>query len=224
VGWGFSADVVVADLGFSSNQMENPARGFSFRGEGPLDMRLDPGQRTTAADIIARSSEKELADLIFHLGEEPLARRIAGKLAHARKERPIDTTGALAALVREAYGPRARASRMDPATRTFMALRIAVNNELGALESLLRSIERGAEQVTQGSTGWLNAGARIGIVSFHSLEDRMVKRVFANLIKGEQAERITKKPVTAGEEEMAANPRARSAKLRVIRIKERHTD
>jgi len=215
---GIAADLVLADLGFSSSQMDDPTRGFSFREEGPLDMRLNPLQTTTAADIIARSSEAELADMIFHLGEDPYARRIARKLAHARKERPIDTTAALAQLVREAYGPRARASRMDPATRTFMALRIAVNNELGALESLLASIDREADQAMGGSRGWLKRGARIGIISFHSLEDRMVKRGFASLIRRGVAEGLTKKPVIAGDDEINSNPRARSAKLRVIRL------
>lgn len=215
---GLAADMLLADLGFASSQMDDPLRGFSFREDGPLDMRLNPLQRTTAAEIIARSSEQDLADMIFHLGEDPFARRIARKLAHARKERPIDTTAALAQLVREAYGPRARASRMDPSTRTFMALRIAVNNELGALESLLTSIERGTRDVIGDSSGWLNRGARIGIISFHSLEDRMVKRGFASLVAKGVAEILTKKPVTAGEREIEANPRTRSAKFRAIRL------
>ncbi len=215
---GWQADLVLADLGFSSTQLDDPSRGFTFSKDGPLDMRLNPRQRTTAADIIARSTEQELADIIFQDGEEPLAKRIAGKLAQVRTERPIDTTAALAHLVREAYGRRALGSRMDPATRTFMALRIAVNDELGALESLLASIDRGAIEAATGANGWLNRGARIAIISFHSLEDRMVKRAFASLVSNGEAEPLTKKPVIAGLDEVNANPRARSAKLRAIRL------
>jgi 16S rRNA (cytosine1402-N4)-methyltransferase len=210
------ADVVLADLGFSSAQMDDPSRGLSFTEDGPLDMRLDRSQPLTAADLLAALSEQELADLIYHKGEDPYARRIARKLAQNRRREPIRTTARLAELVVEAYGPRARSSRMHPATRTFMALRIAVNDELGALASLLELISRGAAEASRG--GWLREGARIAIISFHSLEDRLVKHAFAELDKQGLAERLTRKPQTAGEDEVRANPRSRSAKLRGIRI------
>lgn len=211
-----AADVVLADLGFSSSQMTDPQRGLSFMTDGPLDMRLDPTAPLTAADLIAQSSEQQLADLIFELGEEPLSRRIARKLVQARADKPILSTLRLAELVRKAYGSRARTSRMHPATRTFMALRIAVNDELGALRSFLDMVTRGAEQVEGDS--WLGRRARIGIISFHSLEDRIVKHSFADLEKRGLAKRLTKKPVTPTTEETYRNPRARSAKLRIIRI------
>jgi 16S rRNA (cytosine1402-N4)-methyltransferase len=216
---GMQADIVLADLGFSSNQMDDPQRGFSFGADGPLDMRLDSSgthASVTAADFIAASSERELADLIYEYGEEPLARKIARKLVQNRQEEPIRSTAQLARLVTEAYGQRARSSRMHPATRTFMALRIAVNDELGALRGLLDNVTRGAEEVSSG--GWLKRGTRVAIISFHSLEDRLVKQCFAELAKRGLAERITRKPVTASEEEIRENPRARSAKLRVVRI------
>jgi 16S rRNA (cytosine1402-N4)-methyltransferase len=221
------ADIVLADLGFSSSQMDDPARGFSFSVDAPLDMRLDRLQPRTAADLIAETSERELADMIFEYGEEPLARRIARKLALARTAQPIQSTAQLAQLVLEAYGSRARTSRIHPATRTFMALRIAVNDELGALRALLEQITRGIERLAatpnapaqraRESAGWLRPGARIGIISFHSLEDRLVKRAFADLAQRGLAERLTKRPITATDAEIAANPRARSAKFRALR-------
>jgi 16S rRNA (cytosine1402-N4)-methyltransferase len=210
------ADVILADLGFSSVQMDDPSRGFSFTADGPLDMRLDRSQSVTAADLLAALSEKELADLIYHSGEDPFARRIARKLAQIRRREPIRTTARLAELVVEAYGPRARSSRMHPATRTFMALRIAVNDELGSLRTLLQVISRGAEEASRG--GWMRDGARIAIISFHSLEDRLVKHAFAELCWKNLAARLTRKPLTPGQAEVQANPRARSAKLRAIRI------
>jgi 16S rRNA (cytosine1402-N4)-methyltransferase len=213
---GTRADAALADLGFSSNQMTDAARGFSFSADGPLDMRLDPTAPITAADLIAVSSEAQLADIIHHYGEEPLARRIARKLTQIRHAEPIRSTARLAELVVEAYGPRARSSRMHPATRTFMALRIAVNDELGALRGLLDNIVHGAEQVNRG--GWLNEDARVAIISFHSLEDRMVKQTFAELEKRGLAMRINRKPITATPAEMRENPGSRSAKLRAVRI------
>ncbi len=209
------ADMVLADLGFSSNQMDDPQRGFSFNADGPLDMRLDPSGRTAAADLIAAMTERELADAIFQYGEDPYARRIARKIVQSRVREPIRTTAQLARLVEEAYGPRARSSRMHPATRTFMAMRIAVNDELAALRSLLDDITRAAGQ-REGT--WLAAKARVGIISFHSLEDRMVKQTFAELERRELATRLTRRPVTATEQEARANPRARSAKLRVMQL------
>ena len=216
---GLRADVVVADLGFSSVQMDDSSRGFSFSREGPLDMRLDPRHPVTAADLLASLSEAELARLIREYGEEPLAGSIARKVAQIRRTSPIQTTTQLARLVEEAYGPRARRSRLHPATRTFMALRIAVNDELGALRSLLDAIARGVGDGPGRARGaWLNAGARIALISFHSLEDRLIKRAFADLDKRGTAARLTRRPVTANDAEIDRNPRARSAKLRVARM------
>jgi 16S rRNA (cytosine1402-N4)-methyltransferase len=216
------ADMVLADLGFSSSQMDDPARGFSFAADGPLDMRMDTRQGETAADLLEHLSERELADVIYRYGDDPYARRIAQKLEQIRRREPIRTTARLAEAVVEAYGSRARASRMHPATRTFMALRIAVNDELGSLRTLLDQISEGAEQVKRGGgrgeEGWLRHGARIAIISFHSLEDRLVKHAFADMSKRGLATRLTKKPMTATQEEVRVNPRARSAKLRGIRI------
>ncbi len=213
---GRRADVVLTDLGLASSQLDDPIRGFSFSAEGPLDMRYDPDGPVTAADLVARSSERDLADLIWRYGEEPLARKIARNLAQARRREPIRTTGQRARLVREAYGARAHRSRMHPATRTFMALRIAVNDEPGALQSLLDQVREGAGSAAAG--GWLNPGARVAIISFHSLEDRPVKRAFADLERDGLATRLVKRPVTPGDAEAAANPRSRSAKLRAVRV------
>jgi 16S rRNA (cytosine1402-N4)-methyltransferase len=215
---GLRADIVLADLGFSSSQMDDPARGFSFTTDAPLDMRLNPRAPITAADLLAVASEHEIADIIFRYGEDPYARRIARKLAQSRRDEPIRSTARLARLVTEAYGPRARSSRMHPATRTFMALRIAVNDEQGALRGLLDHIVHGALEVERG--GWLNPGARIAFISFHSLEDRPVKQAFADLVRRELATTLTRKgkPVGPSEDEMKANPRSRSAKLRAVRM------
>ncbi len=211
------ADMVLADLGFASNQMDDPARGFSFRTEGPLDMRLDPTGCVTAADLVNHASERELADLIYRYGEEPLSRKIAREIVAIRADHPIENTLYLAEVVRKAYGPRARQSRMHPATKTFMALRIAVNDELGRLETLWDELERTIDAARLGG-GWLTAQARIAFISFHSLEDRIIKHRMAALVKRGAAERITRKPVIAAEEETDLNPRARSAKLRAVRI------
>lgn len=213
------ADAVLLDLGFSSTQMDAPERGFSFRASAPLDMRYDRSCGATAADLLTVLNERELADLIFRYGEDPFARRIARKLAQMRTRETMDTTDKLARAVREAYGPRANQSRVDPATRTFMALRIAVNNELGSLEHWLGSLRQEAEHIGMHGAGrWLNPGARVGVISFHSLEDRLVKRTFSDLKTAGLAALITRKPVEAGEVERLANPRARSAKLRAARI------
>ena len=212
---GIVADALLADLGVASTHLDEPLRGFGFQHDGPLDMRLDPSSSRTAADMIRDASEAELADIIFHLGEEPFARRIARKVAQVRESEPIKTTAQLARLVREAYGSRARASRLHPATRTFMALRIAVNDELGALEALLLAIASAAR--ARGS-GWLALGARVAIISFHSLEDRQVKRMFAALSDEGVVKRLSRKPLIADDSEVARNPRARSAKLRTISL------
>ena len=214
----WAADAVLADLGFASTQMDDPARGFSFQSVGPLDMRLDPTQGETAADLVARLPEAELADAIYQFGEDPFARRIARTLVERRSRAPIASTADLAAAVVAAYGPRARQSRMHPATRTFMALRILVNDELRALDHLLAAIERGSRAVTQGAPTWLRPGARIAIIAFHSLEDRRVKHAFADWERLGLGTRLTRKPVEADESEIRANPRARSAKLRAFQI------
>lgn len=214
---GERADAVLADLGIASSQLDDPARGFSFGRPGPLDMRLDRRQPLTAADLIATLGEAELADLIYKYGEEPLARAIARKLVRRREVEPIQTTTELASLVGEAYGPRARSSRLHPATRTFMALRIAVNEELTALRSLLEQVSEAAADASGG--GWLAESARIVFISFHSLEDRMVKHAFAEMTRSGVAERLTRSPVRAAEAEVVENPRARSAKLRAVELR-----
>lgn len=226
-GKGISADAVLADLGFSSAQMSDPGRGLSFGADGPLDMRFDPGGGMTAADLVNGYPEEELAEIIREYGEERFARRIAQKLALARQEEPITTTGRLASIVRSAIPSGARAtSRIDPATRTFQALRIAVNDELGGLSSLLESVGRAAFSISVGGgEQWLRPGARIAVISFHSLEDRLVKRAFGELIGRGLAEPAcggsarSARAVEAGEEEVMRNPRARSAKLRAVRLR-----
>lgn len=212
------ADMVLADLGMASNQLDDPSRGFSFAADGPLDMRLDPTLPATAADVVNTLAPRELAEVIFRFGEEPFARRIAARIAVARESAPITTTGRLAEIVREAYGARAHTSRVHPATRTFMALRIRVNDELGALDRLLDAIERGARAAAAGSPAWLSEKCRVAIISFHSLEDRKVKRSFRGLAREGLANEAWKRPVEAGEEERRRNPRARSAKLRLLRL------
>lgn len=213
---GIRVDCVLADLGFASNQVDDPSRGLSFTHDGPLDMRLDPQVGTTAAELIHAASEKELADIIFHFGEEPYSRRIAQKIVQERQREPIVGTARLAQIVREAYGSRARTSRLNPATRTFMALRIAVNGELAALDALLADVRVGSSKVDEG--GWLNHGARFAVISFHSLEDRRVKQAFVGLEKDGLATRLTRKPIRASEEETARNSRSRPAKLRAVRL------
>jgi 16S rRNA (cytosine1402-N4)-methyltransferase len=220
LGPAWQADAVLADLGFASSQMDDPGRGFSFQADGPLDMRLDPTQGETAADLLARLPEADLADAIFHLGEDPFARRIARTIVERRARTPLANTADLAAAVVAAYGARSRQSRMHPATRTFMALRILVNDELRALDHLLASVERGARAAagTAAASPWLRPGARIAIISFHSLEDRRVKHAFADWERAGLGTRLTRKPAEADESEIRANPRARSAKLRAFQI------
>ena len=213
---GLSVDVVLVDLGFSSNQVEAGERGFSFQRDGPLDMRLDPTSPMTAAELIASASEAELARILREYGEEPAAARIARKLVELRRSTPISTTGQLADIVRSVLGRRP--GPIDPATRTFQAVRIAVNDELGSLASLLAEIERGAGRAAAGAPSWIKSGARVAVISFHSLEDRLVKQSFAGLVSRGVAAAITRKPVGAGEAEVVSNPRARSAKLRGIRV------
>ncbi len=215
------ADVVLADLGFSSTQVDDAERGFSFMRDGPLDMRLDPRGAITAAELVQTMPERELMELIRDVGEEPpeVARRIASKVVQERRNGPIDRTVQLAEIVRAAVpAARAHQSGLHPATKTFQALRICVNDELGSLERLLETLARSAAHARDGRASVLNPGARIGIISFHSLEDRPVKRVFAGMVESGTAEHVTRKPVTASEQEIRVNPRSRSAKLRVVRV------
>jgi 16S rRNA (cytosine1402-N4)-methyltransferase len=198
-------DGALADLGVSSMQLDADGRGFSFRRDEPLDMRMDQSQGPTAADLLAAVDEKELADLIFQHGEERFSRRIARVIVEARRAGPITTTGQLAQLVRRAV-PKRGYQRIDPATRTFQAIRIWVNRELEQLETFL------AEACAR-----LLAGARLAVITFHSLEDRIVKHAFRALAQGGVALRIlTKRPIVPGDTELDRNPRARSAKLRAI--------
>lgn len=197
-----AVDGVLADLGFASDQMDDAERGMSFQREGPLDMRLDPTTGETAADILARMSERDLADLFFYLGEERHSRRVARRVVEQRQAAPLRTTQELAELVRSCV-PRERGRNFDPATRVFQALRIAVNDELGTLDRLLAQLPR-----------IIKPGGRAGIISFHSLEDRRVKQAFQDRTTWGP---LTKKPVVAGDDEVRENPRARSAKLRVAR-------
>jgi 16S rRNA (cytosine1402-N4)-methyltransferase len=196
-------DGALADLGVSSMQFDEPGRGFSFQRDEPLDMRMDRSRGDTAADLIARSSERELADAIFQYGEERLSRRIARAIVAARQESAIATTGRLASIVRRAQ-PRRGYTRIDPATRTFQAMRIWVNQEL---EGLDRFVEAAARR--------LRIGARLVVIAFHSLEDRIVKHTLRALQQRDQlVEVLTKKPMVPRDEEVERNPRARSAKLR----------
>jgi 16S rRNA (cytosine1402-N4)-methyltransferase len=194
-------DGVLADLGVCSDQLDAAERGLSFQHSGPLDMRLDRGEGPTAADLLRRLGERELADLIYEYGEERFSRRIARRIVETRKETPLETTEQLAALVRRCVPrPKGRRHVIDPATRVFQALRIAVNDELGALDRLLAALP-----------GVVRPGGRAALISFHSLEDRRVKQAFRNRAVWQE---LTRKPVQAGEDEARDNPRARSAKLR----------
>ena len=215
----FAVDGVLFDLGVSSMQLDDPERGFSFRGDGPLDMRMDPGTGITAAELLATSSEQELRHLIWHYGEERRAGAIARAIVDQRDKQHLTRTHELAELVRGVLGPAAQRYRIHPATRTFQALRIAVNREVDDLERL----------VTDASSV-LRRGGRLAVISYHSLEDRPVKHSMKSL-----AERcvcppklpvcgcgrenllkvVTSKPVRPTTSEIARNPRARSAKLRV---------
>ena len=197
-------DGALADLGVSSMQFDEPGRGFSFQRDEPLDMRMDRSQGDTAADLVARASEEDLANVIFQYGEERFSRRIARALVAVRRETPITTTGALADIVRRNV-PRRGPMRIDPATRTFQALRIWVNRELDGLDHFLEAAARR-----------LRAGGRLVVITFHSLEDRIVKHTFRALAQRDGAllRVLTKKPIVADEDEVRRNPRARSAKLR----------
>ncbi len=212
-------DIALLDLGFSSPQVDSPERGFSFKQNGPLDMRMDRSQGTTAADLLNTASENELAQILKQYGEERQARRIARVVCERRKSKPVSTTEELKDIVYSVLGSRPKAG-IDPATRTFQALRIAINDELSALEEGLHAI-----------WGHLAQDGRFAVISYHSLEDRIVKHFFRERegrvdappglpvpppVKSD-GQSITRKPIRPGMDELEINPRARSAKLRAIR-------
>ena len=192
-------DGLLADFGVSSLQLDEPHRGFSFRAEGPLDMRMDPRGGETAEQVVNQADEEELANLIYEFGEERRSRRIARAIVRAR---PISTTAELAKVI-SAAAPTMKGDKIHPATRTFQALRIRVNSELGEIQTLLSS-----------AGSLLKPGGRAVMISFHSLEDRMVKDSFRAAAKAGTMTILTKKPIVANEEEARRNPRSRSAKLR----------
>ncbi|MEJ2056441.1 MAG: 16S rRNA (cytosine(1402)-N(4))-methyltransferase RsmH [Desulfofustis sp.] len=194
-------DGILIDIGLSSLQLEAPGRGFSFRRNEPLDMRMDRRRQTTAAQIIAESSERELADIFYYYGDEKQARRIAAHIVKEREKKEIGMTGELAQIVGTAIPKKYHPTRIHVATKVFQALRIAVNEELANLGGIL---DKAAEH--------LKPSARICIISFHSLEDRIVKRAFGG---NDRLRVITKKPITPGDNEISHNPRARSSRLRV---------
>ena len=196
-------DGILLDLGVSSVQLDTAERGFSFQQDGPLDMRMDRSQGPTAADVVNRTRETELADLIYAYGEERASRRIARAIVRARERRHFSTTGELAAVVRSAAG-RARRPGLDPATLTFQALRIHVNRELEGLGEALTAL-----------ASTLAPGGRLAVIAFHSLEDREVKQAF-RAAAGQGFTLLTKKPQGASADEVRANPRSRSARLRAL--------
>ena len=195
-----AVDGILLDLGLSSDQLADLERGFSFSSAGPLDLRFNPLQGKPAWRLLERLSAEHLADLIYQFGEERYSRRIARAIVQRRQDNPVETAADLADLVRRCV-PRSRHDRIDPATRTFQALRIAVNDELKSLEIALRRLP-----------DCLRPGGRIVVISFHSLEDRPVKEAFRD---DPRLTALTRKPVIPSDEEMARNPRSRSAKLRL---------
>jgi 16S rRNA (cytosine1402-N4)-methyltransferase len=196
-------DGILLDLGLSSMQLDRPERGFSFAADGPLDMRMDRRGGRTAADVLNRASETELADIIYRYGEERASRRVARRIVEARRRAPLRTTHELAQVVRSAVRAP-RGSRIDPATRTFQALRIHVNRELEGLGDAIAGLARR-----------LAPHGRLAVIAFHSLEDREVKHSFRALA-ADGFRLLTRKPVRPGEDEVRRNPRARSARLRAI--------
>jgi 16S rRNA (cytosine1402-N4)-methyltransferase len=215
-----AVDGILLDLGLSSFQVDAAERGFSFSQSGPLDMRMDTREETTAAQLVNTLSEQELADLIWSFGEERWNRRIARNIVRVRAEAPIETTERLAEVVRKAIPARKRSRKRHPATRTFQALRMAVNRELDNLRIFL-----------QGALDLLQPLGRLAIISFHSLEDRVVKQTFSNWARSCRCPAqlpicqcegtplvllVNKKPVVPDAEEIKANPRARSGRLRVV--------
>jgi 16S rRNA (cytosine1402-N4)-methyltransferase len=196
-----SLDGLLADFGVSSLQLDEAHRGFSFRFDGPLDMRMDTRSGETAEQVVNQEDENELADLIYEFGEERRSRRIARAIVRAR---PITTTAELARVV-SAAAPSMKGDKIHPATRTFQALRIRVNDELGEIQSLLKS-----------AGSLLKPRGRLVLISFHSLEDRLVKDMFRDASRDKFYEVLTKKPVVASEQEQMRNPRSRSAKMRAV--------
>ena len=193
---------VLADLGVSSHQLDEPSRGFSFRLNGPIDMRMNPEEGSSAAELIETLSEKDLADLIYELGEEKRSRRIARKIKNDLSENgPYSGTQDLSYAIAGCFPPKQRYGRIHPSTRTFQALRIAVNNELGSLDSLLLK-----------APNWLSENGLFIVMSFHSLEDRRVKSSFKT---DNRLKVISKKPMRASPKEIELNPRSKSAKLRI---------
>ena len=200
------ADRILADLGISTNQLFEATYGMSFTNDMPLDMRIDPRGERSAADIVNRMREDDLANLLFNLAQERYSRRIARKIAEERRISPIISTGRLADIVRSAIPKRGGApERIDPATRTFLALRMSVNQELENLRALLEAAPQS-----------LSPGGRFAVISFHSMEDRLVKQAFRALQERGGFNVLTKKPVVPSDAETEQNPRSRSAKLRVI--------
>ncbi|MEM9353885.1 MAG: 16S rRNA (cytosine(1402)-N(4))-methyltransferase RsmH [Planctomycetota bacterium] len=195
-----AVDGVLLDLGLSSDQLADHERGFSFDAAGPLDLRFDPTRGEPAWRMLRRMAEKDIADVLYHYGEERYSRRIARKVVARNASDPIEAAGDFAALVRSCV-PRSRTNPIDPATRSFQALRIAVNEELKSVETALRLLP-----------GVLRPGGRLAIISFHSLEDRLVKHAFRD---DPRLDVVTRRPVTASDSESQRNPRSRSAKLRV---------
>jgi 16S rRNA (cytosine1402-N4)-methyltransferase len=221
-----AVDGILLDLGLSSFQVDEAARGFSFNLAGPLDMRMDTREKSTAAHLINTLSEDKLAEIIWNFGEERWHRRIARHIVRARDEEAIETTDRLARVVHRAIPAGKRPRQRHPATRTFQALRLALNRELDHLQTFL-----------QGALDWLKPGGRLAIISFHSLEDRLVKQTFANWgrscrcpvrspicqCEGRPLVRlVNKKPVVPGKPEIKANPRARSSRLRVVEKEKLH--
>lgn len=201
------ADGILFDLGVSSAQLDQPERGLSFQQDGPLDMRMNPTHGQTADDLVNTLSEMQLAQIIHELGEERYSRRIARAIVRVRRQSPLRTTMDLSRVIRQSVPRSYRSGRLHPATRTFQAFRMAVNDELGSLKT-------GLDEVIN----VLAPGGRLCVISFHSLEDRLVKQAFRRLAHDapDQWAILTKKPVSPSVEERRANPRARSAKLRVI--------
>jgi len=199
-----AVDAIVADLGMSSFALDDPARGFSFRFDGPLDMRMDRSQPLRAYDLVNEETEADLANLLHHWGEERAARRIARSVIDARRRRPIETTAELRAIVERVLGPR-RAGGVHPATRTFQALRIAVNREVESLAAFLAS-----------APALLSAGGRMAVIAYHSLEDRAVKERMRALARDQSFALLTRKVIKPADVEVASNPRARSARLRAL--------
>lgn len=201
-----SVHAALLDAGFSSFIIDDPSRGFSFRADGPLDMRYDAVQETTAASIVNGWELDDLARILWEYGEERFARKIAEAIVHDRRDKPITGTLQLVDLIAHAVPAWYRRHRTHFATKTFQALRIAVNDELGGLEETIPHLFEALEP-----------GGRLAIISFHSLEDRIVKHAFRDLADAGHATLLTKRPIVAGKEETSRNPRSRSAKLRVLK-------